>query len=62
MFKCIMRLFFPNHKREIEQDPEVQQILRNISESAARMNASCDRLEELTGKDFSDLKFKRRDA
>ena len=62
MFKYIMRLFFPNHKREIEQDPEVQQILRNISESAARVNDSCEKLEKLTGKDLSDLKFKRRDA
>ena len=60
LMKYIVKLFFPQLEREIVQDPEIQQLLRDISKSAARINASCDRLEELTGKDLSDLKFKRK--
>lgn len=60
LMKYIVKLFFPQLEREIVEDPEVQQILRNISESAARFNAHCDKLEELTGKDLSELKFKRK--
>ncbi len=46
-------LFFP------ERNPEIKKNLDEIAKNREEFNRSCDRLEELTGKDFSDLKFKK---
>jgi hypothetical protein len=46
-------LFFP------ERNPEIKKSLDEIAKNRDEFNRSCDRLEELTGKDLSDLKFKK---
>jgi hypothetical protein len=60
VMKYIVKLFFPNLEREILADPKVQRNLKNLSELAVRYNEVLDELEELTGKDYADLKFKRK--
>ena len=60
VMKYIVKLFFPNHEREILADPKVQTRLKNLSELAVRYNEVLNELEELTGKDYTDLKFKRK--
>lgn len=60
VMKYIVKLFFPNLEREILADPKVQQNLKNLSELAVRYNEVLDELEKRTGKDYSELKFKRK--
>jgi hypothetical protein len=60
VMKYIVKLFFPNLEREILADPKVQRNLKNLSELAVRYNEVLDELEQLTGKDYADLKFKRK--
>jgi len=60
VMKYIVKLFFPNLDREILADPKVQTRLKNLSELAVRYNEVLNELEELTGKDYTDLKFKRK--
>ncbi len=60
VMKYIVKLFFPNLEREILADPKVQTRLKNLSELAVRYNEVLNELEELTGKDYTDLKFKRK--
>jgi len=60
LMKYVVKLFFPNLERKILQDPEVQRNLRDISQLAAEYNELIDKLEQQTGRDFSDVKFKRK--
>lgn len=60
VMKYIIKLFFPNLEKEILSDPEIQRNLRHMSRTAAEFNELADKLERLTGKDFSDIKFKRK--
>lgn len=60
VMKYIVKLFFPNLEREILADPKVQRNLKDLSELAVRYNEVLSELEELTGKDYADLKFKRK--
>ncbi len=46
-------LFFP------ERDPEIKKNLDEIAKNREEFNRKCDELEQLTGKDFSDMKFKK---
>ena len=49
-------LFFP------ERDPEIKKDLDEVAELRDEFNGSLRRLEELTGKDYSDLKFKKTET
>lgn len=60
VMKYIVKLFFPFLEKQLLQDPEIQQSLRNISKHAAAINDSIRKIEELTGKDFSHLKLKHK--
>ena len=60
VMKYIIKLFFPNLEKEVLADPRVQRNLRDMSKLASEVNELCDELEELTGKDLSHIKFKRK--
>lgn len=60
LMKYIVKLFFPQLEREVLADREVQALLRQASQAAAEFNASCERIEKITGKDLSNLKFVRK--
>ena len=49
-------LFFP------EKNPEIKKDLDEVAELRDEFNGSLRRLEELTGKDYSDLKFKKTET
>ena len=60
VIKYVIKFFFRGIEKQILKDPEVKQALRNISKHAAEINESLDRLEKITGKDFSDLRLKHK--
>jgi len=60
VMKYIIKLFFPGLEKRILGDSEVQRELREVSKLATEFNESLERLEQLTGKDFSELKFRRK--
>lgn len=60
VMKYIIKLFFPDLEKEVLADPRVQRDLRDISNLAAEFNEAIERIEKRTGKDFSDIKFKRK--
>ena len=45
-----------------ERDPEIKKDLDEVAELRDEFNGSLRRLEELTGKDYSDLKFKKTET
>ena len=49
-------LFFPEKNTEIKKD------LDEVAELRDEFNGSLGRLEELTGKDYSDLKYKKPES
>ena len=49
-------LFFP------ESDPEIKSELQKVANISEDFNSKLRRLEELTGKDYSDLKFKKTET
>ena len=49
-------LFFP------EKNPEIKKDLDELAELRDEFNSSLRRIEERTGKDFSDLKFKKPES
>ena len=60
VMKYIVKLFFPFLEKRFLQDPEIQKELREVSKLAAEMNENIRRIEELTGKDLSDLYLKHK--
>jgi archaellum component FlaC len=60
VMKYIIKLFFPSLERDIVNDPAIQRELREVSKIAADFNEKLERLEQLTGKDLSNLYFKRK--
>jgi hypothetical protein len=60
VMKYIIKLFFPGLERDIVNDPAIQRELREVSKIAADFNEKLERLEQLTGKDLSNLYFKRK--
>lgn len=60
LIKYIIKLFFPSLESDIVNDPVIQRELREVSKIAADFNEKLERLEQLTGKDLSNLYFKRK--
>lgn len=60
VMKYIIKLFFPSLESDIVNDPVIQRELREVSKIAADFNEKLERLEQLTGKDLSNLYFKRK--
>ena len=60
VMKYIIKLFFPGLEKRILADPEIQRELREVSKIAADFNEKLERLEQLTGNDYSELKFRRK--
>ena len=60
VIKYVVKFFFRGLEKKLLKDPEVKKSLRNISKSAAEINASLRKVEELTGKDLSDLYLKHK--
>ena len=46
--------------RKILRNPGVRQAMKDAAKAASDFNAKMDELEELTGQDYSHIKFKRR--
>lgn len=60
VMKYIIKLFFPSLESDIVNDPVIRRELREVSKIAADFNEKLERLEQLTGKDLSNLYFKRK--
>jgi len=60
VMKYIVKLFFPNLEKEILDDPVIQRELREVSKAAAEFNDALARIEKRSGKDLSNLYFKRK--
>ena len=60
VMKYIIKLFFPGLEKRILGNPEIQRELREVSKIAAEFNEKLERLEQLTGNDYSELKFRRK--
>ena len=60
VMQYVVKLFFPMLDRHYSKDPEIQQSLRNISQHAAEINESIRKIEEITGKDLSNMYLKHK--
>jgi hypothetical protein len=60
VMKYIIKLFFPGLEKRTLGNPEIQRELREVSKLATEFNETLERLEQLTGNDYSELKFRRK--
>ena len=60
VIKYVVKFFFRGLEKQLLKDPKVKKKLRAVSGYAAEINQELKELEELTGKDLSDLYLKHK--